>query len=300
MLPSMLNVTKEMSTACGSPNVGVFIFCYGEDDIMSAWSRLLDERNISDANECISKTAWNDFVEELTMGDDERFPGKARDTPAPSYYPSWGQAFTLMPQSWLEENWDTFKENFLTGDEYYSFGGAATTASDQANALSQAHRDAATNIGLPVRDENFWTNLFPQMFSSSDKTNFPPVANSNHAAGVGDFGPLKEDWTKPCPDEYTLEMRDAKCISFQEFIYGTERLKRLEEIKLAVDPDFMFDCDYCILNNRPKSATVQEDNEGGEGGGDVILADGENNSVSLGVSSSFVLSVLLLATVLQW
>ena len=53
-------------------------------------------------------------------------------------------------------------------------------------------------------------------------------------------------------------MRDAKCISFQELIYGTERLKRLEEIKLAVDPDFMFDCEYCILNNRPKSAPVSK------------------------------------------
>lgn len=297
----MLNVTKEMSNACGNSDDRIRIGCYGEDDIMSAWSRLLDERNISDATECFDRTAWNDFGEEITMGDDTRFPGKARDSPPPTY-PPMGGAFTLMPQSWLEENWDTFKEKYLTGGEYYSFGGAATTASDQANALSQAHRDAATTLSAALfpRDENFWTNVFPQMFSSSDKTNFPPVVNSNHAAGVGDFGPLKEDWTKPCPDEDTLEMRNAKCISFQEFIYGTERLKRLEEIKLAVDPDFMFDCDYCILNNRPKSATVQEeDYEGGEEGGAVFLADGENNSVSLGVSSSFVLSVLLLATALQ-
>ena len=300
MLPSMLNVTKEMSNACGSANSRIYTYCYGEDDIMSAWSRLLDERNISDATECVSKTAWNDSVEYVTMGDDERFPGKVRDGPFPGF-PPWSRANTLIPHSWIEENWDTFKEKYLTGDEYYSFGGAATTASDQANALSQAHRDAATMSVYIPRDENFWTNVFPQMFSSSDKTNFPPVANSNHAAGVSDFGPLKEDWTKQCPDEYTLEMRDAKCISFQEFIYGTERLKRLEEIKLAVDPDFMFDCDYCILNNRPKSATIQEeDNEDGEGGGAVFLADGENNSVSMGVSSSFVLSVLLLATVLQW
>ena len=294
----MLNVTKEMSNACGSENVRPRISCYGEDDIMSAWSRLLDERNISDGTECVSKVAWNDFGEEVTMGDGERFPGKANDVPHPSF-PPYAMALTLMPQSWIEENWDTFKEKYLTGSEYYSFGGAATTASDQANALSQAHRDAAATIRI-LRDENFWTNLFPQMFSSSDKTNVPPVANSNHAAGVTDFGPLKEDWTKLCPEEDTLEMRDAKCISFQELIYGTERLKRLEEIKLAVDPDFMFDCEYCILNNRPKSATVQEeDNEGGEGGGAVFLDDGENNSVSLGVSSSFALSVLLLATVLQ-
>ena len=67
-----------------------------------------------------------------------------------------------MPQSWLEENWDTFKEKYLIGDEYYSFGGAATTASDQANALSQAHRDAAAPFSPAsslVRDENFFQPL---------------------------------------------------------------------------------------------------------------------------------------------
>ena len=257
MLPSMLNVTKEMSNACGSANLaGSGVFCYGDNDFMSAWIRLLDERNISNGTECVSKAAWNDFGEEATMGDDERFPGKANDSIYPSF-PPYGFAFTLIPQYWIEENWDTFKEKYLTCGEYYSFGGAVTTTSDQANALSQAHHDAGATLGA-LRDENFWTNLFPQMFSSSDKTNFPPVVNSNHAAGVIDFGPLKEDWTKPCPDEYTLEMRDAKCISVQELIYGTEQLKRLEKIKLAVDPDFMFDCEYCILNNRPKSAPVSK------------------------------------------
>ena len=86
----MLNVTKEMSNACGNSDERLRISCYGEDDIMSAWSRLLDERNISDATECISKAAWNDFGEEITMGGDERFPGKSRDVPFPSFPPMGG------------------------------------------------------------------------------------------------------------------------------------------------------------------------------------------------------------------
>ena len=86
------------------------------------------------------------------------------------------------------------------------------------------------------------------MYDISDKTKFPPVFNANHA---GPFltGPLKEDWTKVCPYEWTIEERKEKCISSQEAIYGTELLNRLEAIKLAVDPNFMFNCHNCIGNN---------------------------------------------------
>eukprot|EP00984_Skeletonema_dohrnii_P030527 scaffold22078_cov84-Skeletonema_dohrnii-CCMP3373.AAC.2 len=98
---------------------------------------------------------------------------------------------------------------------YYAFGGATVSGSDQANSLSQAHRDAAFMVALLFtadEEANFWGNLFPQMY---------------------------EDWTKPCPREWTFEERGEKCISLQEAIYGTERLARLEAIKKAVDPQFI-------------------------------------------------------------
>ena len=140
MLPSMLNVTEEMSNACGSPDFRADLHCYGEDDIMPAWSRLLDERNIStssfNATGCFIKTALSEFAEAEIMGDEERFPGKARDGPNPSLVSFTTVGQILVPQSWVEENWDTFKEK-ISGGEYYSFGGASVTASDQANALSQ-------------------------------------------------------------------------------------------------------------------------------------------------------------------
>merc|ERR1712176_283506 len=76
------------------------------------------------------------------------------------------------------------------------------------------------------------------------------------------MGPLKDDWTKACPLEWTQDERDEKCISTQEAIYGTKLLARLEAIKEAVDPDYMFDCYKCIGNNRAKNigaAPVAED-----------------------------------------
>jgi len=103
----------------------------------------------------------------------------------------------------------------------------------------------------------FWGNLFPQMFDISDKTKFPPIFGLNHA-GFLTTGPLKEDWTKPCPREWTFEERREKCISFQEAIYGTERLARLEAIKKAVDPHFVFNCGNCIGNNLPEASKTQD------------------------------------------
>ena len=144
----------------------------------------------------------------------------------------------------------------MISSPYNDYGVATSSFSDQANSLPQTLRDAATmatflNMGFES-DEfknmgNFWTDLFPKMYDISDKTKFPAVFQSNHA-GPQLFGPRKDDWTKPCPLEWTLEERNEKCISGQEAIYGTEVLSRLGAIKLAVDPGFMFDCHGCIGN----------------------------------------------------
>jgi len=142
---------------------------------------------------------------------------------------------------------------------YYAFGGGTTTSSDQANSLSNAHRDAAIMARLfTLNETDFWGNLFPNMFNISDKTKFPPVFGSNHAA-IFTMGPLKDDWTKPCPGDLTFEERSEKCISFQEVIYGTELLNRLEAIKKTVDPEFMFNCHKCVGNNIPKASQSQND-----------------------------------------
>eukprot|EP00984_Skeletonema_dohrnii_P003609 scaffold1223_cov105-Skeletonema_dohrnii-CCMP3373.AAC.2 len=54
----------------------------------------------------------------------------------------------LIPQSWLDESEENIKivlENAdsLGATPYYAFGGGTVSGSDQANSLSQAHRDAA-------------------------------------------------------------------------------------------------------------------------------------------------------------
>lgn len=284
MLPSLLNVTKEKSNACGRPNGGTTMFCYGEDDFMQSWSRLLDERNVvTNSSECISKTIYNDYAEETEERQNipsERYPGKVRDSPTPALVSNAVQ-LTLVPQSWIEENWDTVVESYLTenGNEYDTFGGGAATAYDQTTSLSQAHREAATTLFIAA-DKHFWAIIFPDMFDISNKDNFPPVFGSNHANPLT-MGPLKEDWTKMCPFELTFAERNEKCISFQEVIYGTERLVRLEAIKMKVDPNFMFDCNYCILNNRPKEAVQDTEMVGGSEEETSVSPAGPSSSDSL-------------------
>ena len=70
---------------------------------------------------------------------------------------------------------------------------------------------------------------------------------------------VKSNWTKACPWEWTFEERSEKCISFQEAIYGTESLSRLEAIKKAVDPHSMFNCHNCVGNNLAKASHSQDE-----------------------------------------
>ena len=259
MRPSLLNVTKEKSVSCGSANLTPSFACYGEQDVMQAWKNFLELNNATEYAACIEHTVDSSsdespksYAENALMDDDTRFPGKVADGPAPS--PSGvppGSALVLIPQSWIdesEENIGILLKNTIIFLPYYAYGVATSSFSDQANSLPQSAREAATMELLGAFNLDFWSDLFPKMYDISDKTKFPAVFQSNHH-GPSTHGPLKDDWTKGCPTEWTFEERKEKCISAQEAIYGTDLLRRLEAIKMKVDPDFMFDCNSCIGNN---------------------------------------------------
>lgn len=138
---------------------------------------------------------------------------------------------------------------------YKAFGGKASIASDQMDSLSSAHRSAGYMAGAffeDVYNDVFFSTFFPQMYDTTDESNFPAFLGGNHA-GINTRGPLKSDWTKACPVSWAKEERDEKCISLQECIWGTNLLKKLETIKETLDPDYIFDCNGCVGNNRDKS-----------------------------------------------
>ena len=260
MKPSLLNVTKERSLACGCANNFPALQCFGEEDVMQAWTNFLEVNNSTDYAACLehevdssSEEAVKSFPE-TALELNPRAPGKVNDSPEPLpllFAP--GNAMVLIPQSWIdgsEENINTLLK--YDSAPYYAYGVDTYSFSDQANSLPQTARKAAAMAPLVGRmsafGDNFWSDIFPKMYDISDKTNFPAVYQSNHAAPSA-HGPLKDDWTKGCPLEWTFEERKEKCISAQEAIYGTELLRRLEAIKMKVDPGFMFNCYQCIGNN---------------------------------------------------
>ncbi len=326
MRPSLLDVSEEHSNACGLPGSSpgmAPLSCYGDEDVDQAWARFLAMNNVTDVPEgnCLLRLASSKGIKSLAgifLSDievfKELFPRVDGKPVAPSFFvPSnYIIANVLVPSAWIEENEENLQtlRNIAPGAgtrAYLAFGGGARTASDQANSLSSAHRDAAAMVSFNSDDEidYFWSELFPKMFDISDKSVFPPVFGGNHAGPLSS-GPRKDDWTKACPPEWTLEERAEKCISVQEAIYGTTVLKRLEAIKEAVDPNYVFDCNNCIRNNRPKTKkpvavdVEEEDNSG------VLEVDGEGasvqntneNSGALLIGKS--LSIMVIVVVIGW
>ena len=292
MLPSLLGVSEEHSNACGSPGTPAPFSCYGDEDVDQAWARFLVMNNVTDVPEgnCLLRLASPKGIKSLAgtfLSDEELvkelFPRVDGNTPGggSSFVEVYVTANVLVPSAWIEENEEnlqTLRNVASPRGAYLAFGGGARTASDQASSLSSAHRDAAAMVLFNSDDEidYFWSELFPKMFDISDKSVFPPVFGGNHAGPLSS-GPRKDDWTKACPPEWTLEERAEKCISVQEAIYGTTVLKRLEAIKEAVDPNYMLDCHNCIGNNRPKTKKPVDVEE--EDSSEVLVVDGEGASV---------------------
>lgn len=134
------------------------------------------------------------------------------------------------------------------GGHYFAFGSGTQFMSDQANSVPHSHRNGATMIFGDFNVDSFYEDIFPKMYDTTDKTNFPGFIGPNHASLVKS-GPMKDDWTKACPLEWTMEERAKKCIPLQEIIWGTKTLSRLEAIKREVDPAGVFNCQGCVGNN---------------------------------------------------
>jgi len=287
--PSVYDVTDEMSDLCGAPSssLSAHLFCYGDgaEAMLSSWKiflaskkETLIEQGVSSASietaaTCVDETvqSWNDYAESNMDRSNGPHAGKASSLPLPSYMSSTElNVNVLLPREWILENKEymasllnavKFENGELKAIEapplYLAFGGGAT-AHDQANSLSAAHRGAGAMLFQAHwdHDENFWGESFPAMYPQvTDGSSFPSFVGSNHV-GPNTRGPMKADWTKPCSLNMTEEERDAKCVSLQEAVWGTETLARLEEVKDAVDPHSMLNCHGCVQNTKKMESTT--------------------------------------------
>lgn len=89
MRPSLLNVTKERSLACGSPDTPTNLWCYGEEDVMPAWTNFLELNNSTDYAACLEQEVDSSSEEaaknygELVIGTNPLYPDNVRDSPLP-------------------------------------------------------------------------------------------------------------------------------------------------------------------------------------------------------------------------
>jgi len=291
--PTSIGVTEDQSNACGWPIADSAFSCYGEGSgtvFDAAWKRYLsDNRSVLESQGVVpaiideaiacpidivedavimdggpALTAqsttilkFKDNAETVILPEGTAYPGKALDNPLPGYGPhNYQFSNVLVPRKWLIENLDlavTYVPPNPT--TYRAFGGkTSNTVSDGSNSLSTAHREAGYMVNFPHQYADLlFTNYLPVWYDMSG--DFPAYLGANHAS-INTRGPLKSDWTKDCPLDWPKEDRDEKCISLQEAIWGTKVLKRLEEIKMKIDPHFMFNCNGCVGNNLKRDEKI--------------------------------------------
>jgi len=295
LAPNDIGVTTEESNACTSYSHRVFGdggACYGEgagDVYGAAWKRYITSQNkslaesgmsYSDillAHDCMDGTIVNiedaidiagnylpvqpDPIEVAKL--EAQYP-QARSG-AKSVLPDIGAGDqisfnALIPEKWIIDNQEKAVSMLLSANThtYFAHGGGGSVAQEENSvALSPAHRTAGFMMFFIYSYPNgFFSDLFPQMYDTSSH-NFPGFIGSNHASPYV-RGPLKDDWSKPCPNEWAEAKRDEECISFQTSIYGTELRVRLESIKKNIDPSLILNCNYCIGNDNREGNNIMD------------------------------------------
>jgi len=126
-------------------------------------------------------------------------------------------------------------------------GAYAATSHDQTSAVTEAQRGSGLQIFLCGDEQQAaFLPLFQKFWPSpAAGDNLGTGGEFNHM-GSDSYGPLLTDTSKPCPNAYSHAQRDAECYSYQEFVWGTAGLRRLESIKKAVDPTNLFNCQKCV------------------------------------------------------
>lgn len=276
--PSYLNgVDDDVSNGCGIPSLGSigYLECYSEENVgdilYSAWEDYIESDFPEISNKDLIKACprsldeptgtWDDYASTILIPDGLPGAGRARDDPSPEVCPNRQLVVnTLLPMEWVKQNKDYVVSLLVDGaPSYWAFGDKTGTSHDQANSLSEAHRNAGLMVFCRNSLEEGYLahNLFVDAYDiNGTGDDFPAFLGSNH---VGPFtrGPLKDDWTQPCPLDFTLKEIEEKCISLQEAVWGSKTLRRLEEIKEVIDPNYMFDCTTCVGNNREKRSKNQ-------------------------------------------
>ena len=280
-MPEKLNVSQADSRGCNSPqldwnplNPGNTMLCYGNssETLVRKWGEYIsdpmvvqdlqaanlpqlfidDAPNFFEAGPATESYAHQVLVlGSFTPGVPE---GRLPDSPITALipFPITGIPYTDLAQTHVPNdavlsNTDALVELLalyavtqggLT--TAYLMGGMIPSADDGMNALPPTRRNAA--FWISVLDEGIRARFFTLLYGGIDMSgDFPGSSCHNHAA-IYEMGPLKTNWSTPCPMRMPQEEREEKCISQNEAAFGTANLAQLNAFKAKIDPNNLFIC----------------------------------------------------------
>lgn len=289
--PGKIGISDDASIHCGSPALNyqttsiASINCVSKNsfwpEISSAWNQtvhgtklaardpelanLLSKYLISDGESAgIGPfSGWADLMKK-ELGDHQNNiypPGVVPDSPLPSPVPdrkigtycSINLPLGLLQSDDEDERELVFKVLDVAGGEHVT-GGNVAKASDGMTAVPPSERiSGQSSVYFQSAIDHYGDDILSDVLSavykyaSDPHGTFPGFSEYNHLCADAKT-PSKADWTKDCSEE-----DEEECFSVQESIWGETLYAKLQGIKAAVDPDYLFDCYQCV---KPSSSKI--------------------------------------------
>jgi len=281
-LPERLhNVSQFESRSCNSPAAflsvpaGGELYCHNSagDKFIEEWKMYIKEdgetgKEYGEDAELLAQaedlfTINREFPSQgfVTLRKEEPHMGRLQDDFGVKLSADVRKGFDHVPlytvTNYLDELVEMLINEAFAGaiSSFYLMGGAVPESTDRMNSLSPLRRDAAlarTTLTSPELYKAFYDLVWRDANLTTSDSDFPGIFCHNHASNEN-MGPLKEDWSQPCPSllEMSQEEREEKCVSQAESFWGTANVARLEEIKKTIDPDELFICNAGIGASSP-------------------------------------------------
>jgi len=275
--PSKLNVDEATSNLCGSPstnsldftNKNMALFCYDDSASVFQEAWVAKVRNTADfdfISEDLEKLllltpvdnyseAWLAYLN-IPSGPTDY----VSDIPTAALIPDFGLGgwcSAQLPLKWLQEaNDDVFEVLAKSPQPSHLTGGNVAFAQDQMTAVPQTERlSGFSSTTLLIFDQDFLEQLLSSFLKDTvdNGGSFPGITEFNHMC-ANSATPLRKNMTAFCPSTYTDEQKEKECYSIQEGVWGVDTLKKLENIKYAIDPNNVFDCYPCV---KPKKSSIE-------------------------------------------
>lgn len=266
--PSRINISANVSNSCSQPDVNVGMFCYsGAGQVMvnkwaeygsgempmtvyevPSYASLIADPVVYGAAGAVPPTPghpWHERVWEVLPG--QILAGGDNNIVVPIAVVR--ERMDALVEIIVACYMDTFLAGVFPGAGYepcatgnmYMYGGAVEHASDGMDSYPPHRRNGAIHF-MVIKNSTkkalkklFWD--VPDGVESLTGETFPGIWCHNHLYPT--TSPRKSNWLEECDYRFGGGS-DEDCMSLQEASWGTETLRRLEEIHTSTDPNRIF------------------------------------------------------------